>query len=825
MKKIIVVSFLLLTIALIADTNFRVMSYNALNFDGTSTDRTSYFKDIIEFNDPDIIVMQEIIDQSGASLLLNTFNQINSEYSSSDFINGSDTDNMLFFKTAKFSFVSQTQISTALRDISEYVLSVDNNELRIYSCHLKASDGSTNEQLRLQEVLELRDHLDTLPVGTEYLIVGDMNFYSSGEPAYENLTVTTPLISEDICTEVGNWHNGSSYSDVHTQSTRVESFGGGSTGGLDDKFDFIFANYGMNNSSGIEYIPESFISFGNDGDHFNQSINNGTNSAVPANIADALYYASDHLPVCADFISIGGAQPSGELIISEYIEGSSYNKAIEIYNGTGISINLGSYSLEKDGNGNGSFIYSYNFNGILANGDVFVLANSGADPTILSIADATNNVVINFNGDDQVRLLKNNVEIDRIGVPGDITFGENVTFVRKSTVTSPQSGPQDPRSNGEWDNYPSDTFTYLGSHTAINPTISITSPNGGENWERGSLQNITWTSSDIGLNVKIELYKDAEESYTTLIESTENDGAWEWQIPVDFPLAADYKIKISDSDESTILDESDDFFQISGRYLISEIQTTANGEEGDSPLAGQNASTFGVVTAVSTYGYFIQNGSGPWNGIFVYDTINNPILRDSLHITGLVFEYNAKTEIKDITEFSVENTDSELPAAEIITCLSANHEKYEGVLIKVLESTCTNIDLGYGEWLVADGTDELVIDDLIFSYSPTLNEEYNIVGIIDYSYEQFKLEPRFEADIETKPTKPVNVEIEILPDPNQVKLAWLNEGYTYKIYSNDDPDIGFPDESWIFETSVQNLGEATISMSGNKKFFIVVAEN
>jgi len=166
----------------------------------------------------------------------------------------------------------------------------------------------------------------------------------------------------DLCTEVGNWHDNSAYSDVHTQSTRFESFGGGATGGLDDKFDFILGNYGINNGSGIEYTLNSFTSYGNDGNHFNLSINNGTNSAVPANVADALYYASDHLPVCAEFTSISGTQ--SYLIISEYIEGSSYNKAIEIYNGTGSSVDLSAYSLEKDVGGNcwiastGSAIFS-----------------------------------------------------------------------------------------------------------------------------------------------------------------------------------------------------------------------------------------------------------------------------------------------------------------------------------------------------------------------------------------------------------------------------------------------------------------------------------
>jgi len=84
--------------------------------------------------------------------------------------------------------------------------------------------------------------LENLNSGTEYLIVGDMNFYTNTELAYQNMTVTTPIIAEDLCDQVGNWHNSYSFRNVHTQSTRLESFGGGASGGLDDRFDFIFSS-------------------------------------------------------------------------------------------------------------------------------------------------------------------------------------------------------------------------------------------------------------------------------------------------------------------------------------------------------------------------------------------------------------------------------------------------------------------------------------------------------------------------------------------------------------------------------------------------------
>ncbi|MCD4818113.1 MAG: lamin tail domain-containing protein [Candidatus Cloacimonetes bacterium] len=461
MKKYLIILSIIFMRLLFADTNFKVMSYNTLNFDGT--DRLTYFETILSEVQPDILITQEIKTESAANEILTI---LNGNYARANFVNDGDLNNMLFYKTSIASLVSQDVINTSPRDISEYQMLIDGNSIRFYSCHLKASEGTTYEAERLVAVTALRNYLNGLPAGTEFIIVGDMNFYTSSEDGYEKFIANeTNNIgrAEDLCTEVGSWHNSSYYSNVHTQSTRVESFGGGATGGLDDKFDFIFGNYGINNGSGIEYNTNSFTSYGNDGDHFNLSINAGTNSAVSSSVADALYYASDHLPVCADFVSLSETQTY--LIISEYIEGSSYNKAIEIYNGTGSVVDLSAYSLEKDLNGDDSWGNTYNFSGILSNDDVFVLAHSSADQAILDVADVLNNGVINFDGDDQVRLLKYGIEIDRIGISGDIDFAKDVTYVRNSDITNPQSGEQDPRSNGEWTGYPQDTFDYLGSHT------------------------------------------------------------------------------------------------------------------------------------------------------------------------------------------------------------------------------------------------------------------------------------------------------------------------------------------------------------------------
>jgi hypothetical protein len=101
----------------------------------------------------------------------------------------------------------------------------------------------------------------------------------------------------------------------------------------------------------------------------------------------------------------GGGGTSNDLFISEYIEGTSNNKAIEIYNGTTSPIDLGpnGYRLEIYFNGSSSAGTTINLTGTIASEDVFVLANSAADTTILNRADQISSSSF-YNGDDAVVL-------------------------------------------------------------------------------------------------------------------------------------------------------------------------------------------------------------------------------------------------------------------------------------------------------------------------------------------------------------------------------------------------------------------------------------
>jgi hypothetical protein len=97
---------------------------------------------------------------------------------------------------------------------------------------------------------------------------------------------------------VGEWNNNLQFAPFHTQSTRRYSDECFSSGGLDDRFDFILMSdeiyMGFNK---IKYLNNSFIAVGNDGQHFDQSIDQNGNDAVPPVVAEALFDGSDHLPV------------------------------------------------------------------------------------------------------------------------------------------------------------------------------------------------------------------------------------------------------------------------------------------------------------------------------------------------------------------------------------------------------------------------------------------------------------------------------------------------------------------------------------------------
>lgn len=307
MKNLLIKIFfiLIITVSVCGQNQHTIMTYNILNYPITdTTSRNPYFRTIFANIQPDIIVVQEMISEQGVNAFLNKILlPNNSNYQAGTFIDGFDTDNAIFFKSNLFTFISNTPIRTALRDINEFklVYNPTNDTLIIYSVHLKASDSLQNELLRAAEVDSLRQRTNSLPPNTNFIVLGDFNIYRSGELAYQKLlNQTASGYVIDPFNLSGTWNN-SAYSIYHTQSTRLRQFGDGTPGGLDDRFDMILMSQAVMDSGGITFVPGTYYAYGNDGNHYNDSINRPPNTAVGQLIADALHYASDHLPVVASF--------------------------------------------------------------------------------------------------------------------------------------------------------------------------------------------------------------------------------------------------------------------------------------------------------------------------------------------------------------------------------------------------------------------------------------------------------------------------------------------------------------------------------------------
>ena len=162
----------------------------------------------------------------------------------------------------------------------------------------------------------------------------------------------------------------------------------------------------------------------------------------------------------------GGEEPEepdvpaeGYLIISEYVEGSSNNKYIEVFNPTESTIALDeNYQLMCYANGATSPQNTFDMTGSIAPGAVIVYKNSQAE---VYTGEATVCGACNFNGDDAIVLAYKGQAIDVMGVIGErLKFGENVTLRRVATVTVPSATYNE----SEWESFDSDDVSGLGSH-------------------------------------------------------------------------------------------------------------------------------------------------------------------------------------------------------------------------------------------------------------------------------------------------------------------------------------------------------------------------
>lgn len=209
--------------------------------------------------------------------------------------------------------------------------------------------------------------------------------------------------------------------------------------------------------------------------------------------------------------------PEGDptaLIISEYSEGTGYNKFLEITNISDKDIDLSAYLLRIYTNGNESSTNQVQLSGTLAAGASKVYKNSKADATLPDgvEAEAIDDNVINFNGNDPMAIICNNEIADLLGEIGSSAdFGKDVTLRRLSTVTAPTAT----YNTEEWETLGMDDLTGFGSHGEVEPITNYLYNGEGEYWATVNSENA---------NYKITLSDGQGISYTFDIYGKEWDG-------------------------------------------------------------------------------------------------------------------------------------------------------------------------------------------------------------------------------------------------------------------------------------------------------------
>lgn len=227
----------------------------------------------------------------------------------------------------------------------------------IYSSHLKASTGTSNQEERLFGIEQLLQNVSELPSGSCVVYAGDYNIYSSGEPAYELLVADGPGQAIDPYGN-GSW-SGSSNAFKHTQSPRADAGGGLIGGALDDRFDFVVHNEPMQDGVGLDYIPGSLRPLGNDGDHYDEAINAGNNTYFAGNtsrsnqLADALHDGSDHIPVLAAYTEPAVLDAVLQPVFDTVIVGGSIDVLLTVDNTVDVPVPAAGATLNWTATGSG----------------------------------------------------------------------------------------------------------------------------------------------------------------------------------------------------------------------------------------------------------------------------------------------------------------------------------------------------------------------------------------------------------------------------------------------------------------------------------------
>ncbi len=324
-----VLFILLFVVSLLqGQTRIKTMFYNTLNYNSNaeSEARTPHLKTILDEVKPDLFMVCELKNETASNYLFN--NAIvtsNPSFKKADFNTSrspaTDLLQMVYYNADKLTLEFNEVIPTGIRDINHYTLKLktaSETRIEVFVTHLKASRGIDNRQKREESIEIFTRQLDRLPQDAYVIFAGDFNFYTSNEEGFlklidENnpIQIIDPINRlcpsfpddgkdyYDVDYDNTYFWNNSSFSDVHSQSTRSSQLNGdGAGGGMDDRFDFIMLSKNLTENTEMKFVNNSYKTIGNNRNCYNSFVSNTTcTGEFSQNLRNALFNFSDHLPI------------------------------------------------------------------------------------------------------------------------------------------------------------------------------------------------------------------------------------------------------------------------------------------------------------------------------------------------------------------------------------------------------------------------------------------------------------------------------------------------------------------------------------------------
>jgi hypothetical protein len=353
--------------------------------------------------------------------------------------------------------------------------------------------------------------------------------------------------------------------------------------------------------------------------------------------------------------------------ISEYVEGSSNNKAIEIFNGTGTDVNLFTqgYRIEMYFNGATSPGLTISLLGTVANNDVYVVGHGSASPAIIAQSDQTFPGGW-FNGNDAVVLMQGATVVDVIGQIGfnpGIEWGSGLTSTMDNTLRrKPSIEAGDTNSSDafdpavEWNGFAIDTFDGLGSHAITTggdaaPSVASTNPANGA----------TEVAANTDITVNFSEPVTAAASWHTISCSssgahtaTQSGGPQSYTLNPDADFAEGESCSVTvDASKVTDVDTDDPPDQMAADHVFSFTTTLpvmqigqVQGAGHQSPFTGQLVKVEGVVIAERGSNTWIQDHTPDGDAatseallVFGSAVSNAVVVGDHVQVRGTVTEF------------------------------------------------------------------------------------------------------------------------------------------------------------------------------------------